>query len=88
MTLECPKSFFPPVDEKVNTFIGFVTKKQNEIRRFITCSSTKVIYLLTCPCGFQYFGKKNRQLRTMINEHHTVVTFTLQSRTKAATVGK
>lgn len=31
MTLECPKGFsFPPVDEKVNTFISFVTKKQNE----------------------------------------------------------
>ena len=47
--------------------------KKYTINKFITCSSVNVIYLLTCPCGLQYIGKNNRQLRIRINEHRSAI---------------
>ncbi len=53
--------------------VSFATKKQHRITSFIICNSTNVVYLLTCPCGLQYTGKINRQLRTRINEHRSSI---------------
>ncbi|KAJ8356539.1 hypothetical protein SKAU_G00193330 [Synaphobranchus kaupii] len=59
--------------KKANSFVSQMTKKEYKIKRFITCRSTNVVYLLTCPCGLQYVGKTNRQLRVRINEHRSSI---------------
>lgn len=58
---------------KTNHFTSFSTGKRYEIRSFITCSSVNVIYLLNCPCGFQYVGCTRRQLRIRLNEHRSAI---------------
>lgn len=42
----------------VNTFVSFAKKRQHRMSCFITCSSTDVIYLLTCLRGLQYIGSR------------------------------
>lgn len=39
------------------------------MKTFITCYTPNVVYLLTCPCGFQYNGSTIRLLQVRINEH-------------------
>lgn len=41
------------------------------INKFITCTSTHVTYLLSCPCGLQYVGRTTRELRVRLREHVT-----------------
>lgn len=36
---------------------------------FINCSTTRMVYMLTCPCGKAYIGKINRQLKIRIGKH-------------------
>lgn len=43
--------------------------KNYNIKQFINCSTTQVIYMLTCPCNQIYIGKTKRQLRIRIGEH-------------------
>lgn len=43
--------------------------KQFKINSFINCTTTRVIYMLTCPCGLIYVGKTKRQLRIRVGEH-------------------
>lgn len=45
------------------------TGKTYKVKGRITCLSTFVVYLLTCPCGILYVGKTKRQLKTRIFEH-------------------
>lgn len=39
------------------------------IKHFISCKTTGVIYLVTCPCGLEYMGKTTRELRCRVGEH-------------------
>lgn len=59
--------------KKTSKFMCHVSGKEYNINKFITCSSSSVIYLLSCPCGLQYIGKTNRQLRVRINEHRSAI---------------
>ncbi len=54
---------------KTDSFTSTTTQKTFKIKETITCSSSFVIYLISCPCGLQYIGKTNRQLKIRINEH-------------------
>lgn len=54
---------------KSSTFSSFVTSKVYSIKDFITCGIVGVIYLLNCPCGFQYIGRTTRALKIRIDEH-------------------
>lgn len=49
-----------------------ITNVENEvfnIREFITCNTSFVVYLLWCPCGLYYVGRTKRLLRVRIAEH-------------------
>lgn len=47
--------------------------KNIPIKGVITCSTTGVIYLITCPCGKVYVGKTTRQLKQRIAEHRSTI---------------
>lgn len=53
----------------MNGFVSASTQVGFEIEPFITCSSTGVVYLLQCPCGFKYVGKTKCALQVCLNEH-------------------
>lgn len=59
--------------KKTGKFRSSITGKEYNINKFITCSSSCVVYLLSRPCGLQYIGKTNRQLRVRINEHRSSI---------------
>ena len=43
------------------------------IKGVITCTTTGVIYLLTCPCGKAYVGMTKRELKVCIAEHCSTI---------------
>lgn len=51
------------------TFQSNVTQKLYPIKKLITCQSTHVTYLLSCPCGQQYAGCTTRRLAVRLGEH-------------------
>ncbi len=54
-------------------FRSCITERIYKIKQLVTCASTNVIYLLSCPCIKQYVGKTNRQIRTRIIEHMSAI---------------
>lgn len=56
-------------NKKIETMKSFSTVKQFKIDKFISCDSTHVTYLISCPCGLQYVGRTTRKLGIRINEH-------------------
>ncbi len=54
-------------------FRSCITDRTYKIKQLVTCASTNVIYLLSCPCIKQYVGKTNRQFRTRIIEHMSAI---------------
>lgn len=51
-----------------------VTNREGEsfdIKEFITCNSSHVVYLMWCPCGLFYVGRTKRLLKVRIGEHIT-----------------
>lgn len=52
-------------ERKVSQFHSNSISLDFSIKSFITCSTTNVVYLLTCPCGLQYV----RPLQVRLNEH-------------------
>lgn len=53
--------------ERTDVFTDSDGTKQFKIHNFINCNTTRVIDMLTCPCGKKYVGK--RQLKIRIGEH-------------------
>lgn len=58
---------------KTNSFTNHQTGKVYKIDSLITCTSTKVIYLLQCPCQMSYVGKTIRSLKTRLSEHKSAI---------------
>lgn len=56
-----------------NTFTHPKTGRVYKVKGRITCLSTFIVYLLTCPCGLLYVGKTKRQLKTRIFEHKCAI---------------
>ncbi|OCT55832.1 hypothetical protein XELAEV_18003247mg [Xenopus laevis] len=56
-------------NKKCKSYTSKVTNMTYNIKSFITCSSTNIIYLLECPCGLQYVGRTGRSLKTRLREH-------------------
>lgn len=54
---------------QTNQFTNPRGGKDFKIKQFINCSTTRVIYMLTCPCNKNYIGKTKRALRIRIGEH-------------------
>lgn len=46
-----------------------LAKETYEIRDLINCSTSRVIYMITCPCPKIYVGKTKRKLKVPIGEH-------------------
>lgn len=40
-----------------------------DIKNLINCSTSRVIYIITCPCPKIYIGKTKRPLKVRIGEH-------------------
>lgn len=58
---------------KTNTFNHPHNGNKYRIKEVISCSTTNVIYMLTCPCGLSYLGKTTRTLKTRISEHRSAI---------------
>ena len=55
-------------------FTSTTTRKSYPIRSKFTCSSSNVIYLITCTnCKKQYVGKTTKTLRERINHHRSTI---------------
>lgn len=55
-----------------NSFTSTVTKRTYPIRFSATCSSSHIIYLITClKCKKQYVGLTTAQLKTRLNHHRS-----------------
>lgn len=65
----CTKCQVCPFVERSNVFMDAMGQKEYEIRDLINCSTTKVVYMITCPCPKIYIGKTKRALKVRIGEH-------------------
>lgn len=57
---------------KTRKTVQFTSRGTNQvfpIKYFITCSTSCVVYLLTCPCGLDYVGRTVRPLQVRLNKH-------------------
>lgn len=52
---------------------SYSTGNHYNIRKFITCNSTSVVYLLYYLCGLQYTCCTRKQLRVRLNEHCSAI---------------
>ncbi|OCT59100.1 hypothetical protein XELAEV_18001588mg [Xenopus laevis] len=44
-----------------------------KIRGYYTCTSTFVVYIVKCPCGYLYVGQTTRMIRERIREHTSAI---------------
>ncbi|KAL2080587.1 hypothetical protein ACEWY4_024380 [Coilia grayii] len=51
------------------TFTHPHSGKKYNIKQFINCQSTHVVYMLKCPCGLLYIGQTKRNLKLRFAEH-------------------
>lgn len=49
------------------------TGEKHNIKEFINCLSTHVVYMLKCPCGLIYIGQTKRNLKLRIAEHKAAI---------------
>lgn len=64
----CNRCQICPFVDRTATFSNTEGRHTFEIRDLINCSSSKVIYMLTCPCPKIYIGKTKRSLKIRIGE--------------------
>lgn len=55
--------------EKTENFIDTNQSEMFQIKNVINCATSRVVYMLECPCKKYYIGKAKRQLRIRIGEH-------------------
>ena len=58
---------------KCTSFSHPLTGKEYKIRGTISCTSTGVVYLITCLCGKGYVGMTTRSLKTRMAEHRSAI---------------
>lgn len=58
----CNKCQICPLVHRTATFSDALGREQFEIRDLINCSTTRVVYMITCPCPKIYVGKTKRPL--------------------------
>ncbi len=54
-------------------FCDFKTNKMHNIKAFINCNTTFVVYRLSCKCGCFYVGRTKRHLTDRISEHKNAI---------------
>lgn len=65
----CNKCQICPYVHRTSTFKDAHGNETYEICDLINCSTSRVIYKITCSCPKIYVGKTKRQLRVHIGEH-------------------
>lgn len=55
--------------DRSTTFRDSESKQKYEIRSFINCATSKVLYILECPCRMLCVGKTKCQLHVRFAEH-------------------
>lgn len=65
---------------KCNSFTHPQTLKTYKIRQLITCKSSHVIYIITCPCRLMYVGKTRmiEHMSAIHRQDETSSVFTLE----------
>lgn len=53
----------------VTSFASTANGNEFQIKEFISCKSTHVVYALECPCGLMYIGRTKRTLAKRVSEH-------------------
>ncbi|XP_041428149.1 uncharacterized protein LOC121396834 [Xenopus laevis] len=49
------------------------TGRKIDIKRYFTCNSTFVVYLIKCPCGLAYVGETTQKVKDRIKQHKSNV---------------
>lgn len=70
----CNRCQVCPFVHRTSIFTDALGTKTFEIRDLINCSTSWVIYVITCPCPKIYVGKTKRSLKTRIGEHLREIT--------------
>lgn len=65
----CNKCQICPFVHRTSIFKDAYDKETYEIHNLINCSTSCLIYMITCPCPKIYIGKTKRQLKVRIGEH-------------------
>lgn len=65
----CERCQICPYVHRSDSFRDALGEREFQIRDLINCSSSKVIYMITCPCRKMYIGKTERPLKISIGEH-------------------
>ncbi len=55
--------------QQTNKFTDVHSQKTHDIKGFINCNTTYVVYYLYCPCGHLYIGRTKRKLQQRVAEH-------------------
>ncbi|OCT57250.1 hypothetical protein XELAEV_18003760mg [Xenopus laevis] len=58
---------------KGDTFFHPHLGKKYAIRKYYTCESIFVIYLLKCPCGLLYVGETTQKIKDRISKHKSTI---------------
>ena len=60
----------PFITEGTTSYTFFSINEQRQIRHYITCSSSNLIYMIQCSkCNMQYIGETKRHLGDRFGEH-------------------
>lgn len=54
-------------------FCNFKTDKRYNIKTFINCNTTFVVYRLSCKCGYFYVSRTKRRLKDRVSEHKNAI---------------
>lgn len=52
-----------------NFFTDITSGRKFNIKSFINCNTSYVVYRLECPCGCFYIGRTKRKLKARLAEH-------------------
>lgn len=61
------------IGRKTVSFTSSVTHKQYSIKQFSTCTTSYIVYLITCHCGKQYVGRTIRSFAVRVAEHIALI---------------
>lgn len=61
------------IGRKTVSFTSSVTHKQYSIKQFCTCTTSYIVYLITCHCGKQYVGRTIRSFSVRVAEHIALI---------------
>lgn len=65
----CGKCHICRFVDRSDSFTDATGRKVYQIKHFINCNTTRVLYMLECSCHKLYIGKTKRPLKVRIGEH-------------------